>query len=176
MSYPLLNFNTETFIFKIYTNTEEENKMLEEFQNDEKTKEFLPDFLKYIEETKKDLEEGFEPLRYTTIVYLNNYPIGLTTFYDSGNELVYSLGIRPSERGKSLGSKIKKEAYNYAFENIENIEKIVGYIDIQNISSLKSVEKTTSDNIEKIYDPIKNKEFYKFSTNNPYFKKENKSL
>ena len=79
-NYPLLNFNTESFAFKIYSNTIEEQKMIKEFELDQKTQEFLPDFQKYIEEIKSDLEQGFEPFRYTTIVYFENRPVGIITF------------------------------------------------------------------------------------------------
>lgn len=174
MNYPLLNFITETFMFKIYTGTDEENQMLEEFKNDEATKEFLPDFLKYIEETKKDLEEELPLLRYTTIVYLEKYPVGLITFFDNGKELTFSEGIRLSQRGKKLGSIIRKEAYDYVFNNIETIEKIVSYVDTKNLNSIKNIEKTINDEKEKIYDPVKDKEFYKFSTYNPHLKQIHK--
>ena len=36
-NYPLLNFNTESFAFKIYSNTIEEQKMIKEFELDQKT-------------------------------------------------------------------------------------------------------------------------------------------
>lgn len=169
----LLNFNTDSFSFKVYSNTIEEQKMIQEFKNDEKIQEFLPDFWKYIEETENDLQQGLDPLRYTTIVYFENKPLGLVTFFDMGNEFIFSYGIRPSARGKRLSSEIRKEAYDYIFSNLEDIEKITGFIEVNNENSLRSLEKNNFDNVERIMDLNQQKEFFKVSSNNPYLKKEN---
>lgn len=174
--YPLLNFNTESFYFKLYSNTIEEQQMLEEFENDENTKKFLSDFLIYIEETQNDLDQGIDPLRYTTIVYFENRPIGLITFFDLSNELIFSHGIRPIERGKSLSSRIKKEVYDYVFKTLDNVEKITVFISTNNENNLNSLKKLTYDEIEKVWDPRQNQEFYKVSNHNPYLEKSNKKI
>lgn len=174
MSYPLLNFNTETFEFKLYTNTPEEQQMLDEFKCDEKTKDFLPDFLKYIEETQSDLAESLEPLRYTTIAYFENRPIGMITFFDIGDEYVFSHGIRPSERGNRFSSRVKREVFDYVFRTLDNVKKITVFIDVNNENNLNSLKKLTYDEIERVYDPKENREFYKVSNCNPYLEKGNK--
>lgn len=173
-SYPLLNFNTESFYFKLCSNTVDEQQMLEEFKNDENTQKFLSDFLEYVKDTQNDLEQGLDPLRYTTIAYFENKPVGLITFFDMENELIFSHGIRPSERGKRLSSRIKKEVYDYVFQSLERVEKITVFISIDNESNLKSLKKITYDEIEKVWDPRQNQEFYKVSNYNPYLKKRNK--
>lgn len=169
--YPLLNFSTESFSFKVYSATIEEQQMIQEFKNDDKVAEFLPDFWQYIEETQKDLEAGIEPIRYTTIAYLEQKPIGLITFYNVGNELIFSHGIRPTERGKRLSSKIKREVFDYVFSNLKDIEKITVFIDANNQNNLHSLQKLTYDEIEKILDCSQNKEFFKVSNYNPYLEK-----
>ena len=175
-NYPLLNFNTESFYFKLFSNTIEEQQMLEEFKSDENTRKFLSDFLIYIEDTQNDLEQGLEPLRYTTIAYFENRPVGLITFFDMENELIFSHGIRPTERGKRFSSRIKKEVFDYVFKNIENIEKITVFISIDNENNLNSLKKLTYDEIEKVWDPKENQEFFKVSNHNPFLEKSNKKI
>jgi len=173
MNYPLLNFNTESFEFKLYTNTLEEQQMLDEFKIDNKTKEFLPDFLKYIDETQRDLDSDFEPLRYTTIAYFEGRPIGMITLFDADSEYIFSHGIRPSERGNRFSSRIKREVFDYVFRTLDNATKITVFIDVNNENNLNSLKKLTYDEIEKVWDPKENKEFYKVSNYNPYLEKGN---
>lgn len=172
---PLLNFNTESFSYRLYTSTEEENKMLDEFSNDEKTQEFLKDFKNYIIETDEELKLGVEPSRYTTIVYYEEEPIGLVTFYDLENELIFSHGIRPNKRGNKFSSRIKKELFDYVFRSLEEVEKITVYIDSNNTNNLHSLQKLTYDEIETIFDEKENKEYLKVSNYNPYLEKSNKN-
>lgn len=171
-NYPLLNFNTESFSFRVYSNIDEEISMINEFEKDEKTKEFLSDFKKYIFETEQDLKLDIEPLRYTTIAYYEDRPVGLITFLNLGNELIFSHGIRPSERGNRFSSRIKREVFDYAFCTLDNVEKIVVFIDSNNENNLHSLQKLTYDEIEKIWDEKQQKEFLKVSNHNPYL--ENK--
>ena len=171
-SYPLLNFKTDSFSFRLFSNTKDEQQMIEEFMNDEKTQSFLPDFLKYIRETQQDLEQGFAPLRYTSIAYYEDKPIGLITFFDMEKELIFSHGVRPSERGKRFSSRIKKEVFDYVFSTLENIEKITVYIDVNNENNLNSLKKLVYDSIEKVYSKDGDTEFYRVSNYNPYLKKK----
>lgn len=173
---PLLNFETESFSYKLYQGNQEEQKMIEEFKNDSSTKEFLSEFWNYIQETKEDIENDFEPQRYTSIVYYEEFPIGLITFFDLDNELIFSHGIRPSQRGNSFSSRIKKEVYDYVFRNLETVEKITVYIDVNNEKNLRSLQKLPYDEIEKIYDDKKQKEFYKVSNRSPYLEEVKKSI
>lgn len=170
--YPLLNFNTESFSFRLFSNTEEEISMINEFEHDDNTKVFLTDFKKYIFETEEDLKLDIEPLRYTTIAYYEDRPVGLITFLNLENELIFSHGIRPSERGNRFSSRIKREVFDYAFRNLETVEKITVFIDSNNENNLHSLQKLTYDKIEKIWDEKSQKEYFKVSNHNPYL--ENK--
>lgn len=165
---PLLKFHTESFSFQLYSGMEEEKEMLSELENDEKVKEFLQDFKNYISETQEEIKMGIEPSRYTTIVYHQMEPIGLITFYDLAPELVYSCGIRPSKRGNQFSSRIQKEVFDYVFQNLIEVERIIGYIDSNNTNSLNSLQKLTYDKIETNVDEKQGKVFYKVLNNNPY--------
>ena len=173
-SYKLLNFTTESFFFKIYNETKLEKEMIKELENDISTKEFLTDFWNYIMETKLDLESGIQPQRYTNIIYFKSLPIGLITFFDIGNELIFSHGIRPSERGKRFSSRVKKEVIEYVFNNLKEISEIIMYIDKTNTRSLNSLKKSTYDKIETILDKNNQKEFVKITNYNPYYKEFDK--
>lgn len=175
-NYPLLNFQTESFFFSLYADTELEKKMIQELKDDLETKEFLPDFLKYIQETRTDLEEQIDPIRFTSIVYYQNYPIGLISFYDIGNELVFSQGIIPSQRGKGLSSMIRKEVYQYVFENIEGVEKITAYIDNQNMKSLHALGKFGCDEMEEICDEQGKKQYFKITNYNPILMEQKREM
>ena len=170
--YPLLNFNTESFSLRLFSNTEEEISMINEFEHDDNTREFLTDFKKYIFETEQDLKLDIEPIRYTNIAYYEDRPVGLITFLNLGNELIFSHGIRPSERGNRFSSRIKREVFDYAFRTLDYVEKITVFIDSNNENNLHSLQKLTYDEIEKIWDEKSQKEFLKVSNNNPYL--ENK--
>lgn len=173
---PLLNFETESFSYQLYQGSQEEQSMIEEFKNDPATKEFLSEFWNYILETKEDIENDFEPQRYTNIVYYKEVPIGLITFFDLDNELIFSHGIRPSQRGNRFSSKIKREVYDYVFRNLETVEKITVYIDVNNEKNLRSLQKLAYDEIEELHDEKQHKDFYKVSNYNPYLENMKKSM
>lgn len=168
-NYPLLNFKTETFSFLPYSHAELEEEMIKELVEDLETIAFLPDFLEYIHETERDLENEVEPIRFTSIVYYQNTPIGLISFYDFGNELVFSQGIAPKQRGKGFSSRIRKEVYQYIFENMKIIEKITAYIDAKNTKSIYTLGNFGCDEIENISDKKEKKEYLKITNYNPDF-------
>ena len=73
-------------------------------------------------------------------------------------------------RGKNYSNKIKDELFDYIYKNNIDVKYIVGYIDNTNINSIKSVSKTSIDNMEEIYDPSEDKTYYKITSENPLYR------
>lgn len=170
----LLNFKTENYLFKVYSKTDKENLMLEEISNDEKTKEFVNEYYNYILETENAIKNNEEIYRYTSIVYDKDNPVAIISLYETFEELIYSVVVRPSERGKNYSVKIRDELFNYIYINNNDIEKIIGFVDVDNINSIKSIKKSPYSYGELVHDSNDNKDYYKIVRINPYYKSKSK--
>jgi RimJ/RimL family protein N-acetyltransferase len=166
----LLNFQTQNFKFKVFSGSDIELKMIRDFENDKDTLDYLSDFKLYLAETQKDVEDGVEPLRFTTIVYIDEIPIGILSLLNLGDNLVISHGIAPLYRGNGYSSKIKKEVFDYIFTNNNSIKEISAYVDKNNIKNIHSLSKLKNDGSEEIYDKKTGKTYFRISNVNPYYK------
>jgi Acetyltransferases, including N-acetylases of ribosomal proteins len=160
----LLNFSTETFEYKMYSNSSLEKEMLNDFEKDEAIQSYLCDFKEYISETENDIRNGIQPLRFTNIIYYQGVPIGLVTLYVLEDEAIISQGISPEFRGNRFSSSMKKELCNYVFSNT-NIEKIIGYVESTNERSINSSKKIGLIGPETVVDSANNKTYFKYTYN-----------
>lgn len=170
----LLKFKTKNFSFNICNFSKEELLLLQELEHDDNTKKYVSEYYQYILETKHSLENQEEIMRYTLIVFEKDKPIALVSLFESYDELVYSVVVRPSLRGKGYSNRIRDELFNYVYKNNLDIKNIVGYVDSTNTNSLKSINKSDFDKIEKMYDKNENKVYYKVIRNNPYYKNKHR--
>lgn len=169
-SNKLLNFKTENFKFCVMRNTLEERAMIKSLEEDIFTKKYLTDFANYLLETNDDLANNILPIRCTNIIYKNEFPIGVLSFLNLGDNLIISYGLAPKDRGNKFMKLILEEVTNYLFSTDSCLQRITYYIDVTNISSIRTL---SNEVIMKItQDKKTNKQFYEAIQYNPYFNEQ----
>ena len=125
----LLSFDLELYDI----NNESHNELFNELWIDDNTKKYLYDKNEFI----SNIINGDGKNNCIYIVKSNNDYIGFVSLYYSDNTYEICDGILPAHRGKGYSTRILKEFSEYVFNNTD-ITELYGYIDKENIASIKS--------------------------------------
>lgn len=138
----LENLRTKSFKFASYDEKNIEHlKLLKDITNDNLTQEFFNDWSTLLFST--------DEFTYGYIVEKDNNVIGLITINEMDDRnFVFSHIISPNHRGNKYSSLIKKELYDYIFQN-NMADNIICYIEDTNKNSISSMMKTNPDEILK---------------------------
>lgn len=141
--------NTLTFELELYdVNNIIHNEVLNKLWKNEDTKKYLynkEEFINNILDRNGEYNSIY-------IVSLNNTYIGFISLYFYDNTYEVSDGILQEFRGRGYATKLLKEFCEYVFNNT-SIKELYGYIDKDNISSIKSAIKSgfiNTDNKEYV--------------------------
>ena len=160
----LHNIHTRTFTFKDYDkNNLEHLRLIKIISEDELSTKFFNEW-KELMFSDSDIEYGY-------IVEKDNIPIGLITICEiDDRNIVFSHIIAPAYRGNRYSSLLKKELYQYLFEN-NMVDNIICYIDKDNKNNISSMLKSNPDDIKSVTEDLymvtyKNKMFIKKEDSN----------